>query len=708
VISIALLLGSILFHADERTGTTLADTTPPLVGSVRVDQHGSGRVTISWTTDEPTTGWVEYGSKASPRVETTTGAPSREHRVRLRGLRRFANLHYSIGSVDSAGNETVVPRERIRTTGEVTGSGFEIAGRLEAWYPVTIRFPGPFADETDEAPNPFLDYRLIVDVTGPDGARIQVPGFFDGDGRGGSSGNQWVVRFPTHLAGTWSFVASFRSGPDVAIDLALGAGSPASFNGTAGTFEVLPRDPDAPGFYKWGKLVYRGEHYLEFVDGPYFIKGGSNSPENLLAYAAFDNTIDQGGINTVGLIGGLHRYDPHVADWGPEGLGSHADPLFRNMDTGIDSRGLVGALNYLETAHVNSLFFLPMNLGGDGWEVCPFVGYANTTFNKTHYDLSKLRQWNEVLEHSARSGQMVQFVLAETEQTNENWFDFGTLGRQRKLFFREMIARFGHLPAIKWNLSEECEFSDVRIAEFADYINRLDPYKHPLGFHVNLLPVDGESAQYDAVLGDPRFSTNSLQAIPYTASDLIEKWRADSAAAGRKWVVEFDEQLLPLTNTNAEELRKMMLYDTLFSGGHLEWYAGYQLLPLGGDLRIEDFRTREEMWNYTWYARKLLEENVPFWLMEPMDELVVGEDGNWGGAEVFALPGFAYAVYYPNASAVGRLDLTGTSGLFHARWYDPRTGRFVGSGGAVHAGAMVPVPPPPSQPSEDWVFLLRR
>ena len=45
-------------------------------------------------------------------------------------------------------------------------------------------------------------------------------------------------------------------------------------------------------------------------------------------------------------------------------------------------------------------------------------------------------------------------------------------------------------------------------------------------------------------------------------------------------------------------MRRRALYDVYFSGGNIEWYLGYFPLPPGGDLRTEDFRTREEMWDY--------------------------------------------------------------------------------------------------------------
>src|SRR5215216_3753853 len=181
------------------------------------------------------------------------------------------------------------PPGSAQTTQEGTASA-TVTGELKKWHPITLRFAGPQASETGASPNPFLDYRLQLTFTGPDGQSYTVPGFFDGDGKGGASGDVWRVRFSPDEAGTWSYKASFRGGADVAIDLSPTAGAPTSFDGTSGSFEVAERDPAAPGFLKWGRLGYVGKHYLKFRDGPYWLKGGTDSPENLLAYSGFDNT----------------------------------------------------------------------------------------------------------------------------------------------------------------------------------------------------------------------------------------------------------------------------------------------------------------------------------------------------------------------------------------------------------------------------------
>ncbi len=54
--------------------------------------------------------------------------------------------------------------------------------------------------------------------------------------------------------------------------------------------------------------------------------------------------------------------------------------------------------------------------------------------------------------------------------------DGGNLGVQRKLYLREMIARFGHNLALNWNLGEENTQTTTQQQAMIDYIKRIDPY----------------------------------------------------------------------------------------------------------------------------------------------------------------------------------------------------------------------------------------
>ena len=312
-----------------------------------------------------------------------------------------------------------------------------VDGEQRVWHPITVRFPGPEATETDNGPNPFLDYRLQVAFSGPSGQQYDVPGFFDGNGSGGGSGDVWCARFTPNEAGRWSFQASFRSGKEIAVSLETAAGRPIGCDGLHGSFDVAPGDPQAPGFLKWGRLAYVGGHYLKFVDGPYWIRGGTDSPENFFAYAGFDRTAPS------------HRYGDHVTDWRP------GDPDW-NEGKG---RGIIGAVNYLGSRGVNSIYFLTHNIGGDGKDVWPWTGRPDPNGSpkndNLHYDIGKLRQWETVFAHAQRQGVFLHFVFNEAEKPNKRELDNGELGTERKLYYRELIARFGHHLALEWNLCEE-------------------------------------------------------------------------------------------------------------------------------------------------------------------------------------------------------------------------------------------------------------
>lgn len=125
-------------------------------------------------------------------------------------------------------------------------------------------------------------------------------------------------------------------------------------------------------------------------------------------------------------------------------------------------------------------------------------------------------------------------------------------------------------------------------------------------------------------------------------------------------------------------------------------------------MNLEDFRTREEMWRYMWYARRFMEENLPFWAMEPADDRLGGESEAFGSGEVFAYEDEIFAVYLPAANPVGVLRVA--EGVeYRLRWYDPRTGEFVGEEVNVVASAEgLPLGLPPSNPEGDWVVLVTK
>ena len=579
----------------------------------------------------------------------------------------------------------------------VDGHAATLSGGGAVWHPVTLDFRGPASSEAANDPNPFLDFRLNVTFTAPDGSKITVPGFFAGDGKGGGAGDVWRCRFNPDQAGVWSYTASFRHGHEVAISLSRTAGAAHAFDGDGGAFAVLPRDPSAPGFLRDGRLEYVGEYYLKARDGGFFVKTGTNSPENFLAYAGFDDVQDNGG------VGIIHQYAPHCTDW------RIGDPYFRSSSTGIDSKGIIGSLNYLGQQGVNAIYFLPMNLGGDGQDTCPFIGYSKTRYNKTHYDVSRLHQWSAVLNHAQEQGILVHFVLAETESGNENWLDDGAMGLERKLFFRELSARFGYLNGLKWNLSEENDYSVAVLKQMAAYLNVVDPYGHVTSVHTH----PNDVAIYEALYGDPLFDAASVQYLPQSANEMTHLVRGESVASGRKWIIDMDENGMwdiGLSGSNATEMRQQVLYDVLFSNGGIEWYCGYHPLPLGGDVRLENFRTREEMWRYSRIAREFLQDHFDLSEATPGDHLVQTGASEFGGAETFLEHDRRMAIFLPHAETAPTVDLRHHLGVYSVRWISPRTGQVVATGPDVTQtnGTTAVLQVAVSDTDQDWIVLLER
>jgi hypothetical protein len=573
-----------------------------------------------------------------------------------------------------------------------------VSGELKVWHKVTITFDGPPSGE-EANPNPFRDYRLNVTFTRVDGGTAQsVPGYYAADGNAAESsahsGNKWRVHFLPDREGEWRYKASFRVGPDVAIDPAPEAGAAAAFDGVSGSFRVSKSDKKAPDFRAKGLLLYTGEHHLKHAgNGEYFLKGGADSPENFLAYADFDQThdadADSGSYKEVGTF--IHKYAPHVRDW------RSGDPSWK----GGKGKGIVGMLNYLASKGMNSVYFLTYNLdGGDGRDTWMWISPRS----RDRYDCSKLDQWEIVFDHMDRLGLVLHVVTQETEN-DRNLGGSAGLNQIRKLYYRELVARFGSHLGVVWNLGEENNTPDADRKSIARYIRTLDAYKHPITVHTH---ANRGPAFYEGILGDAFFDVTSIQ------SDL-ERYNADaialrerSAKAGRKWVIFGDEQnpashgVLPDgDDPEHDRPRKLALWGNLMGGGAgVEWYFGFKFAHM--DINCEDWRSRERMWDQTRYALEFFRKHLPFWEMTPDNGLASGE-----GVRVLAKPGQIYAVYAPNGGAA-TLNVAG--GDYDVNWYNPRAGSALASGSvqSVKGPGQVALGNPPSAPERDWVALVKR
>ncbi|HUU18518.1 MAG TPA: DUF5060 domain-containing protein [Sedimentisphaerales bacterium] len=577
-------------------------------------------------------------------------------------------------------------------SGESQGEGV-ITGELKKWHKVTLTFTGPQTGENAE-PNPFLDYRLNVTFI-KDNKRYVVPGYYAAEGNAGqtsaTAGNKWRVHFVPDEIGQWSYTASFRTGADIATGNE--SGSAIAFDGVKGTFSVAATDKKGRDHRAKGLLQYVGKRYLLFAEtGEFFLKGGADSPENFLGYADFDNTYDSGELKREGEAAGgkfLHRYGPHVKDWRP------GDPTWKNGK----GKGMIGALNYLASKGMNSVYFIPYNIdGGDGKDVWPWT----EPNEKFRFDCSKLDQWEIVFSHMDKLGLMLHIITQEQE--NDQGLDGGELGPQRKLYYRELISRFGHHLALVWNLGEENTNTYAQRKAFCRYIKDLDPYDHPIVCHT--FPGRYDEI-YNPLLGYEYFDGPSLQTNDTHNQTLM--WLDRSASAGREWLVFLDEIGPAHTGVKPDkddywhdEVRKKHLWGNLMAGGGgVEWYFGYKFAH--NDLNCEDWRSREHLWDMTRYALEFFHKNIPFTQMTHHDELTSAKDDY-----CFAELGRTYAIYLPNGGTTN-LDLGNNSGTFSIQWYNPRIGGKLQKGTVAEITGPGPVGigQAPDEIDKDWVALIK-
>ena len=598
-----------------------------------------------------------------------------------------------------------------------------ISGEHYPWRNITLTLEGPFAREADTSPNPFTDYRFEVRFQHESGSPVYtVPGYFAADGNAAntsaSSGNRWRAHLSPDKPGNWSYTVTFRHGQLAALNQDANSEAVAPYDGLSGRFEIKPPPGASTNPRDRGRLQYVGERYLKFAgSGDYFLKAGADAPETLLAYRDFDGTVARKKKVP------LKTWSPHIQDWQPE------DPTWKDGK----GKGLIGAVNYLSGKGCNAFSFLTYNAGGDGDNVWPFIERDK----KLHYDCSKLDQWGTVFAHATDRGMYLHFKMQETENDDNNRgkgknrvpesLDGGELGIERKLYCRELVARFGHNLALNWNLGEENTQSTKQLRAMADYIHEVDPYNHLIVVHTY---PDQQDKVYEPLLGDGSvLSGCSLQNshIKDTHWQTV-KWVKKSQEAGRPWVVAFDEsgsaahgQAPDLGYQGFDgkdrtgkyiytqhEVRHQTLWGTLLGGGAgVEYYFGYQFPE--NDLLAEDWRSRDQSWDYCRIALEFFRnESIPFSEMNNHDELV-GNLQHDNSAYCFAKPGKIYLIYRPNGEEAV-LNLEGQLGMFQVQWFNPRTGGELTTGTItqISADGTRSLGQPPSETDQDWLAVVTR
>lgn len=595
--------------------------------------------------------------------------------------------------------------------------GVTITGELKQWHKITLTLNGPYAHELDIEPNPFTDYRMTVRfIHESEETAYEVPGYFAADGNSAQTGADFGTAWHAHLSpdkpGKWNYEISFLKGEMIAITDIPWSRKLAPYDGIKGSFVITPTDKTVRDLRSKGRLEYVGKHYLQFKGtGEYFLKAGADAPETFLAYADFDGTYT--------LKTALKNYEKHIQDW------KEGDPVWK----GNKGKGMIGAVNYLSSKGVNAFSFLTYNAGGDGDNIWPFT----TRNDKYHYDCSKLDQWQIVFDHSQAKGMYLHFKTQETENDDNKIgknntkpvlvsLDGGDLGPQRRLYYRELIARYSYLLALNWNMGEENSQTTQQVIDMAEYISKTDPYKHNLVIHTG--PADQEKVYIPLIGNKSKLTGVSLQNQWNIVHKRTLKWVNESRLSGKPWVVANDEQgsadegVPPdpwymgfdpkKASHDINDIRKQVLWANIMAGGAgVEYYFGYKLPE--NDLLCEDFRSRDKSWDYCRIALDFFSlYKIPFWQMTSHDDLIDNMQ-NSNEKYCFAKDGEIYLVYLGSTSTAN-LDLRNVQGSFSVKWFNPREGgkMLTGKVKSITGGKISGLGEPPSSPKEDWLVVVQK
>lgn len=574
------------------------------------------------------------------------------------------------------------------------------------YQPFTLDFE---IEETHEtaSENPFTDYRL--DVTFSLGElQLKVPGYYAADGdaaqSSADSGGVWRVHFSAPEAGDWNYRVSFKKGKQIATDNDPYLGTAVEpHNGKSGTLQVEKPANGAVLFETAGPVMYNNSRYLYTRNGEPLMIFGTNSPENFLAYEDIDGTYAMDPSRDY-----IKSWEPHVRDW------KKGDPTWQ----GGKGKGIIGALNYLASKEMNALYLLTLNIEGDSMDVWPFISHHRRDFKR--YDVSKLAQWDIVFSHAEALGIVIEVITQEQE--NQLLLDGGDNRGERKLYYRELIARFSHHKNIIWNIGEENGYAgswphgqnDQQRYSMIRYIKENDPYGHPVLMHT--YPHKDERDEIvNPLMKYSFFDGLSMQVGHYDrVHTSIEEWvqkrrNQQNALENRPWIVLMDEIGPYFTGTKPDSYdpshdkeRKNVLWPALMAGAAgVQWYFGWVTPP--HDLNAEDLRSRNNIWEQSAHARQFFEK-IDYTEMQPSDYLLQHGDNH-----CFSKAGESYVIYMKYGGTT-QLDLSESEETYSIQWYNPRSGGNLipNNPSIVRGGNKIDIGPAPSNAFDDWVVLVSR
>jgi Protein of unknown function (DUF4038)/Domain of unknown function (DUF5060) len=472
--------------------------------------------------------------------------------------------------------------------------------------------------------HPF-DTGISGEFTGPHGARLRVPGFYDGDG-------VWKIRFAPPSPGTWS-LRTVSASPEL--------------NGKEAVVEAIAnRNPRIHGI-----LRVDPEHpfHFRFEDGTrYFLMG-------------------------------------YEADWlwGADML----DPSRKLMHRLIDQIAARGFNYVLVNVYAYDTRWCPGKSNPWDFGPAPLYPWAGTNSQPDHSRLNPafFKIYDGMMQALLEKGVIAQ-VMFKVYNKGVNWPTRD--GPDEARYFRYVTARYEAYPNVVWDYSKEGwrEPDNALKKRLIDLVRAGDAYGHLMTLHDD-----------DRYAFDPQYSRD-LDFLTEQKHAAYAGWIAFGRNL-RAWPVlnaEFGYELgvepLP-TQTQPDQVDWKTLLDhayrIYFAGG----YAAYYYNNTAWDVVKPD---PEPGGMRRWEVLKQVFSGLPYWRMQPHDELVAG------GA-CLAETGGMYAFYVPRGAIT--INLRGRRVSSPAEWIDTWTALREPAGRL--AAAVITVKKPKAFGEAPAVLVLR-
>jgi hypothetical protein len=265
-----------VFAADPGTyaAAYTSDTTAPAISSVSVVVGTNGIATVQWSTDEPSSSVVRYGT--SPGSLSLTASSSilvTAHSIQLTGLAAGTTYYYDVTSVDAAGNSASSAVGSFATTADTTPPTVSLVApvggeRLYTGSPYLIRWTatdnvGVTSIDVAFSSDGGTTYAAVAGCSGLSGTAQSCtwagPGPATTQGRirvtardaAGQTGTATSGANFTVVSGTPSLTLT---APNTAVSWAIGSTQAITFDHNLGTGATVVIDLSRDGGATWSSL----------------------------------------------------------------------------------------------------------------------------------------------------------------------------------------------------------------------------------------------------------------------------------------------------------------------------------------------------------------------------------------------------------------------------------------------------------------------